>query len=76
MSLAQLLYNTADYAGALPHFHRVLSARPNYDAALALAGYTLRRLGRIDESNDYFKRCLAINPAHPDHAEMQAFLSE
>jgi len=76
LSLAQVLYNLAEYDEALAYFQRALAVDPNSDSALALVGYTLRRLGRNAESNEYFRRCLAINPEYPDRAEMEAWLGE
>jgi tetratricopeptide (TPR) repeat protein len=76
LSLGQLYYNVGEFEEALPCFQRALAAQPDSDTALALAGYTLRRLGRGAESNEYFRRCLAINPDHPDHAEMEAWLGD
>jgi len=75
LGIAQILYNLDRYDESLPYSQRALATQPNSDAALALAGYTLRRLGRNADANDYFRRCLAANPNYPDRAEMEAFLA-
>jgi len=72
----QILYNLGRYEEALARFQQAVSTRPNDDVMLGFVGYTLRELGRDEEAGAYFRRCLDINPEHPDRAEMERVLEE
>ncbi|MCZ6767220.1 MAG: tetratricopeptide repeat protein [bacterium] len=68
------LFSSDRYEEALKCFLRVLEGNPNHDAALSYVGFTLRQLGRNDEANVYFRKCLQVNPNHPDRAQIENWL--
>jgi tetratricopeptide (TPR) repeat protein len=54
-----------DFAGAEAAFRQVLAREPEHAAALNYLGYMLAERGeRLDESVEYLKRALAIEPAN------------
>ena len=62
MELAQTFYRLEQYEKALEHVEIVLEAKPNYEEALALAGFAAQLTNQFQDSIDYFSRKLALNP--------------
>src|SRR5262245_45179668 len=49
---------------ALPALHRLDQQSPNNPDVLNLIGFSLRKIGKMDEAFDYYTRALALNPTH------------
>lgn len=62
MELAQTFYRLEEYEKALEHVKIVLEAKPNYEEALALAGFAAQLTNQFQDSIDYFSRKLTLNP--------------
>jgi serine/threonine protein kinase/Tfp pilus assembly protein PilF len=55
-------YGNRNYDKALEHFHEVLKQQPTNAEANSAIGYVLRRKGKFEESLDYFRRALKVDP--------------
>jgi serine/threonine protein kinase/tetratricopeptide (TPR) repeat protein len=55
-------YGNRNYDKAMEHFHEVLKQQPTNAEANSGIGYVLRRKGEFEESLDYFRRALKVNP--------------
>ena len=53
-----------DYSSALPRFQAALKRFPDAADLHNELGYTFRKLGRLDNAFEHYKRALAINPRH------------
>ena len=62
LELAQIFYQLEQYKESLEHVTIVLKAKPNYEEALALAGFAAQLTNQFQDSIDYFSRKLALNP--------------
>jgi len=62
LELAQTFYRLEQYEKALEHVEIVLEAKPNYEEALALAGFAAQFTNQFQDSIDYFSRKLTLNP--------------
>ena len=62
--MAQASIAQADYSGAMTHLQNVLAATPDNADALNLMGFSERKMGKMDESLEYYNKALALNPKH------------
>ncbi len=62
-NLAKAYILNKDYNNALKFFNMALSYGESYDLYYSL-GYTYKKLGRIDEAINYYKKAIAVNPNH------------
>lgn len=53
-----------EHAGALPHFDKALSLRPNYAAALINKAASLRETGRAEEALSLLEQALTLTQGH------------
>ena len=53
-----------DYSSALPRFEAALKRFPEAADLHNELGYTLRKLGRLEQAFEHYKRALAIDPRH------------
>jgi tetratricopeptide (TPR) repeat protein len=53
-----------DYPRALPHLLDALKRFPDAANLRNELGYTFRKLGRLDQAFEHYKRALAIDPRH------------
>ncbi|MCJ7557696.1 MAG: hypothetical protein MUP90_12390, partial [Gammaproteobacteria bacterium] len=57
-----LYWGNLDYAGAIHAFDRALAAKPGSLLAMRGRAYTLRRMGRLEDSLASFKRNMSLDP--------------
>lgn len=69
-----MLANLGELDAAVPHLAKALEADPDSDVALFYAGYTLLLLDRRDEAEVLLRRCLELNPGHPNRAQIDGWL--
>jgi tetratricopeptide (TPR) repeat protein len=62
--MAQASIAQADYSSAMTHLQNVLAATPDSADALNLMGFSERKMGKMDESLEYYNKALALNPNH------------
>ena len=62
--MAQASIAQADYQTAMTHLQNVLSTTPDNADALNLMGFSERKMGKLDESLEYYNKALALNPNH------------
>ena len=60
------LQEAGDWASAFACFSRIVEANPRHAGALYGAGVSLARLDRLDESADFLRRCLDVEPRFTD----------
>jgi|SRR6185369_16126635 len=58
-----------DYLSAIPMLQQVAADDPSNADALNELGFSLRKVGRLPESLDAYKKALALNPSHIDANE-------
>lgn len=61
---AQTAITMQDYDTAIDHLQRAIKYSPNSADALNLMGYSERKLGKMDESLEYYNKALALDPKH------------
>jgi len=61
-----------DFEAALGHFERANKSRKNDAATLNMLGYTLRKLGRLDDAFKSYAKALDIQPEFPQAREYLA----
>jgi len=61
---AMALVDAHQYAEALPSLLALNEQTPKNPDVLNLIGFSLRKMGKMDEALDYYTRALAINPEH------------
>jgi tetratricopeptide (TPR) repeat protein len=62
--MAQASIAQNDYSTAMTHLQNVLTATPDNADALNLMGFSERKMGKMDESLEYYNKALALNPNH------------
>ncbi len=62
--MAQASIAQDDYQSAMTHLQNVLASAPDNADALNLMGFSERKMGKLDESLDYYNKALALNPNH------------
>ena len=62
--MAQAAIAQNDYSTAMTHLQNVLAATPDNADALNLMGFSDRKMGKMDESLEYYNKALALNPNH------------
>jgi len=55
-------YQANDYAGAIPHLEKALSAQPDHDDAEALLAWSYYRVAKYPEATKHFRQALARKP--------------
>lgn len=63
-TIAKRLIRHEQYKEAIPHLQSALADKPHDADILNYLGYTKRMVGEYDDSLDYYKRALAIDPNH------------
>jgi tetratricopeptide (TPR) repeat protein len=66
-ALGRIAFERADYEAALRHFGKILRADPKNVPALKAAAYTLIKLERLIEAEDYYLRLLDLSPESADN---------
>src|SRR5262245_27122743 len=61
---ARALVDEQKFDDALPMLRRLDQESPNNPDILNLIGFSLRKIGKMDEALDYYSRALALNPTH------------
>ncbi len=56
-------YNSRDYRAAVRHFKEYISRKPD-PTAYYLIGYSLYKLGKFGEADDYFRDAFLIDPEY------------
>lgn len=64
MAEATKLIEQEKHAEAVPHLAAAHQKAPTNADVLNLLGYTHRKLGKLDEAQDYYARALKIDPDH------------
>lgn len=64
LDAAQRLVNARQYEEALPLLLRLDKESPNNPDVLNLIGFSLRKIGKMDDALGYYQRALALNPGH------------
>jgi len=62
--MAQASIAQADYYAAMTHLENVLAATPDNADALNLMGFSERKMGKLEESLEYYNKALSLNPNH------------
>jgi Tfp pilus assembly protein PilF len=62
--MAQASIAQADYSTAMTHLQNVLASTPDNADALNLMGFSERKMGKLDQSLEYYNKALALNPNH------------
>jgi predicted Zn-dependent protease len=61
---ARALVDAQKYDEALTALRQLDQQGPNNPDVLNLIGFSLRKIGKMDEALDYYDRALALNPQH------------
>ncbi len=62
--MAQASIAQADYPTAMTHLQNVLASTPDNADALNLMGFSERKMGKLDQSLEYYNKALALKPNH------------
>jgi Flp pilus assembly protein TadD len=71
--MAKKAIGTQDYGQALPILEQIVAADPADADAWNYLGFSLRKLGRMDQAQTAYKKALAANP---DHLGANEYLGE